>query len=77
MKAFAGHEWSAGSLRAPGIEQLQQLLARGVVVPGALLADDREKLVQRTVAIAFGVQRKREVEARLGVVGIGRKLGAE
>ena len=63
--------------RPPGIEQLKQLLAGGVVVEGAILADDGEKLIERALPVAFRVQRDGEIEAALAIIGIGGKLGAE
>ena len=57
--------------QAPGLEKLQQLLARRGVVPGAVAPDDREQFVGRLVALAFGVERDRQIEACLMIVRIG------
>ena len=69
--------YGGGIARPPGIEQLKQLLARGVVVEGAILADDGEKLIECALPVAFRVQRDGEIEAALVIIGIGGKLGAE
>mgnify|MGYP003338238324 CR=1 FL=1 len=49
--------------RAPGLEQLQQLLAGAVVVPGPVAADDLDQLIDRLLLLALGVEAQREVEA--------------
>src|SRR5437764_11379152 len=60
--------------RAPGLEELHQLLARAVVVPLAIALDDFHQLIDRLDTLAAGVQRHREVEARLMVERIGLHL---
>ena len=67
----------AGSADPPGIEQLHKLLARRIVVPGAILDDQRQQLFERAVAIALGVQRQGEIEAGLCVLRIGCEFGAQ
>src|SRR6185437_11418216 len=51
--------------RAPGLEQLHQLLARAVLVPFAVAFDDFEQLLRRLAALAAGVERRRQIESRL------------
>src|SRR5208337_2985895 len=58
--------------QTPSLEQLQQLLARRLVVPRSVPPDDLDELVGRALAIALGRQREGEIEARLVVVRIGR-----
>ena len=57
-------------LRPPGLEELHQLLARGLLVPVALLADDVEQLVGGLGAFARAVEQHGEVEPRLEIVGV-------
>src|SRR6516165_7951532 len=59
---------------APGLEELNQLLARAVVVPFAIAPDDLEQIVDRLLAVPFAVQAEREIEPRLMVERIGRDL---
>src|SRR5262252_2646087 len=60
--------------RTPGVEQLDQLLAGAVVVPFAVAPDDLQQVIERLLALALGVQRDRQVEARLVVARIGGDL---
>src|SRR5215207_3530154 len=53
--------------RPPGLEELDELLARRLVVPGALAPDDVDQRIDRLLAAAPGVERKGEVEAGLMV----------
>ena len=57
-------------LDAPGLEELHQLLARRLLVPGAVAADDLKQLLGRAGAVALAVQHDRQVEARLVVVRV-------
>ena len=50
------------------------MLARTVVVPFAVAPDQVQQLLDRAVAVAFGVERQRKIEAGLVIVGIGREL---
>src|SRR5215510_1032925 len=58
--------------RTPGLEELDQLLARAVVVPLAVALDDLDEVVDRLLAAALAVQRDGEVEPGLMVARIGR-----
>src|ERR1700722_8043870 len=51
--------------RAPGLEQLHQLLARAVLVPFAVALDDFEQLLRRLGALAASVERRRQIESGL------------
>src|SRR5207244_11279786 len=53
--------------RAPRFEELDQLLARLVVVPFAVALDDLDQPVGRVLAPAGRIERDREIEARLMV----------
>src|SRR5882724_1007300 len=50
---------------APRLEELHQLLARGILVPFAVALDDFEQMVGRLGTIALRVQRGRQIESRL------------
>src|SRR4051794_40561718 len=58
--------------RSPGFEELHQLLARAVLIPFAVALDDFKKLRGGLGALAGGIERDREIEARLVVQRIGR-----
>ncbi len=60
--------------RAPGVENLQQLLARAVVVPSPVAFDDFNELGGRRLAPVLGIEGDGEIESRLMVAGIGRDL---
>src|SRR5713226_9289318 len=60
--------------RTPGLEELDRLLARAVVVPFAVALDDLEEVVDRRLALSLAVQRHREVEARLVIERVGGDL---
>src|ERR1700716_2150908 len=60
--------------RTPGLEQLHELLAGAIVVPLAVAADDLDQVVERLGALAFGIEREREVEPRLVIERIGGNL---
>ena len=60
--------------RAPGLEELHQLLAGAVLVPGTVLADDGEQMVHRLLALAAGAERHGEIEAGLMVERVGGDL---
>ena len=57
--------------RHPGLEELQQLLARGFLIPGAVAPDRLNQGVHRAGAVFHGVQRHRQVNARGMVIGVG------
>src|SRR5690606_14851100 len=57
--------------RTPGVEQLDELLARGLVVQLAIHADRFEQVVERLLAAAGAAERKGEVDARLVVARVG------
>src|SRR5262249_56040028 len=59
---------------APGLEQLNQLPARTVVVPFAIALDDLEQIIDRLLAPPLAVQAEREIEPRLMVERIGSDL---
>src|SRR3984893_9365783 len=60
--------------RSPGVEKLQQLLARAIVVPGPVAFDDFNELGGRLLAPILGIEDDGEIEPRLMVAGIGRDL---
>src|SRR3984893_14044709 len=60
--------------RPPGVEKLQQLLARAIVVPGPVAFDDFNELGGRLLAPVLGIEQDGEIEPRLMVAGIGRDL---
>src|SRR5215217_2282462 len=53
--------------RPPGLEELDELLARRLVVPAALAPDDVDQRIDRLLAAAAGVERQGEIEAGLMV----------
>src|SRR5690606_16994880 len=61
----------SGILDAPGVEEFQQLLARAISVPVAVALEDGDQRLGRLDALAFGIERQRQVVAGLVVVGIG------
>src|SRR5215216_1368564 len=63
--------------RPPGLEELDELLARCLVVPGALAPDDVDQRIDRLLAAAAGVERQREVEAGLMVERVRLKPALE
>src|SRR5580692_5637773 len=62
--------------RAHDLEEFDELLACGLVVPGAVLAVERQKLVDALLALAGAEERRRELEARFVVIGVSGKAGA-
>src|SRR5215217_2510231 len=60
-----------GVLGAPGFEELDQLLARAVLVPGAVALEDGHQSFGGLDPLAFGIERQSQVEAGLMVVGVG------
>src|SRR4051794_18903786 len=60
-----------GVVKAPGLEELQQLLARRLVVPGAVAPDRLQQRVHRLVALAGRVERDGEVDPCRMVVWVG------
>ena len=67
----------AGSTDPPDVEKLQQLLARAVVVPGAVAFDGVDELSGRLLAPGLGVEGDGEIETRLMIAGIGRGLALQ
>src|SRR5512133_2050758 len=59
---------------APGLEELDELLARAVIVPFTVALDDLEELLRRLLALALGVERDGKIEARLMIERIGEHL---
>ena len=59
--------------RAPGLEELQQLLARFFLVPMAIAAQDLNKLCHGAGAVAPRVQGKSKIEAGLMIVRVRLK----
>src|SRR4029450_10967399 len=51
--------------RTPGLEELNELLARAVLVPTAVPAHNFKKLVDRFLALAPGVETERQIEPGL------------
>src|ERR1700730_6071694 len=66
--------------RPPGVEKLQQLLARAIVVPGPVAFDDFNELGGRLLAPVLGIEEDGKIEPGLKVAGIRRdfsyKLGS-
>src|SRR3984893_13880676 len=66
--------------RTPGVEKLQQLLARAIVVPGPVAFDDFNELGGRLLAPVLGLEEDGKIEPGLKVAGIRRdfsyKLGS-
>src|SRR5260370_8723150 len=60
--------------RAPRLEELNQLLAGGVVIPFTVAAHDLEPLVEGLLPTAISVQRYGKVEARLVIARVGDHL---
>src|SRR5262249_875241 len=60
--------------RAPGLEELDQLLARPVVIQFAIALDDLEQVIDGLLAAPLGIQRDREIEAGLMVERVRRDL---
>ena len=56
----------------PGVEKLQQLLARAIVVPSPVAFDDGKQLGGRLLAPVLGIEEDREIEPRLMILRIGR-----
>src|SRR5262245_21953142 len=52
------------------LEELEELLARGVLVPGAVAPDDLQELVDGRLALARREERGGELVARLKILGI-------
>src|SRR5260370_34771338 len=57
--------------RAPRLEELNQLLAGGVVIPFTVAAHDLEQLVEGLLPTAISVQCYGKVEARLVIERVG------
>src|SRR5271169_5828731 len=60
--------------RAPGIEELNELLAGAVIIPFTVALDDGDQVLERVVPLALAVEREREIEARLMIERIGGDL---
>src|SRR5260221_5049643 len=63
--------------RSHRLEELDELLARRLLVPFARPLDDVEELVDRRLAFAGGEQRSGEIETGLMVVGVRRQPRAQ
>src|SRR5690554_1699875 len=63
--------------RPPGLEELQELLARLVLLPTAVRTEDVKELVGRRRAVARSGEHEGEVEAGLEVGRIGLDAAAE
>src|SRR6267378_4209137 len=63
--------------KAQRLEELQELRAGGLFVPLAVGLDHGKQLVDRFLALVAGPIGEGEVEARLEVLGISRRLGLE
>src|SRR5262249_52590652 len=63
--------------RTPGLEELDQLLARAVVVPFTIAPDDLQQIIDSLLASPLAIQGEREIEPRLMVERVGRNLGFE
>jgi len=59
------------------LEELDELLARRLLVPLAIALDDVEQLVDRLLALTDGEEGGGEVEARLVILGVGGEAGAQ
>ncbi len=57
-------------LRAPGLEELDELLARGLLVPIALATNDLDEMVDGIFTLAACVGDERQIEARGMIVGV-------
>ena len=64
-------------LRSPGVEELHKLLARRLLVPGTVAADDLQELIGRAGPVSLPVQDDGKVEAGLMVVRTGLDAPAE
>ena len=62
---------------AQGVEDFDQLLAPGFVVPGFVAADQLQQLVDRALGIAPREQGQGKIEPRLIVFRIGFDGGAQ
>src|SRR5829696_1051130 len=63
--------------RAPGLEELNELLARAVLVPIAVAPDDFKEVVDSFSAPPAGVQPNGEIEAGLMIHGIALDLALQ
>src|SRR4051794_30170792 len=57
--------------RAPGLEELNELLAPAVVVPFTVALDDLDEVIDRLLAAAMTGEREREIEPCLVIERIG------
>jgi len=60
--------------RAPGLEELDQLLARGVIVPFTIAAHDLDQLVERLLPTVISIQRYGKIKPRLVIERVGGDL---
>src|SRR6266403_3253410 len=58
--------------RPPRVEELHQLLSRGIVVPFAVALDELEQLIGGFSALARGIKRGRQIESRLMIERVCR-----
>src|SRR5665213_1058048 len=63
--------------RSHDLEELDELLARRLLVPGAVPAVEGQQLVDALFALAGAEERRREFEPRLMVVAVGGESGTE
>ena len=61
-------------LEAPGLEKLQKLPARAVIIKGPVLAHDIKQMVCRFIAPPLSVQHLGELHPRLVMIGIERQI---
>jgi hypothetical protein len=60
--------------RTPRLEELDELLARAIVIPFAVAFDDFEQMIDRFRTAPLAVQGDREIEAPLVIEGIDCNL---
>src|SRR4051812_38165070 len=58
----------------PGVEQLHELFARGVLVPFAIALHDGQEMIGGLRLLALGVERDSEIVARLMIERVGGDL---
>src|SRR5262245_28824877 len=63
--------------RTHGLEELDELLAPGLLVPLAVEPHQLEQLVDRLLAAAAGEERAGELEPRLVILGVLRQARAQ
>src|SRR5690349_4195440 len=68
---FAAAQEGEFVLGAPGLEELDELLARRLFVPVALAPDDMEQVIEGLLLFAVCIERDGEIEAGLVIFAIG------